>query len=446
MLRRNLLIMSLVTIGLFGLAACGTPASSAAQNAQPAATAIPATSTPLPAASPTTSAAAPTAPGTALVPGSANLSSAELNAIRNVIQQANQEQVQAVIKKDPTVMQDTATTSYYQQSVQTLNDLLNSGVSAIQLVSLNWGPITLQGATSAQATTSETWSTSFSDGSKMQETDTNVYTLVLQNGAWKVQDDQHPNSGAAQAPSSNPGGSTSPVPVAPAPASSGQSPSRNWSGYAATGGKFTAVSGTWTVPNVSAGTTGMDATWVGIGGVNSTDLIQAGTQAIVQSGQVVYSAWWETLPQVSQEVPLTINAGDKVSVSIAQQSSGTWEIVIRDATNNQAWQQSVTYQSSLSSTEWIEEAPSAGRRTTLPLDAFGSVTFTAGTTVENGQTRTIAQAGGQPITMDSGAGQALAQASALATNGEAFTITRTNVTAPVFSSGGRNFSGGRNAP
>jgi Peptidase A4 family len=441
MLKRNSILMTIVVIALFGLAACSTPVVRAAQNPQPAATAVPAASVPLLAASPTTPAP------TASAPGTASPSSAQVKAIQSVIQKANQEQVQAVATQNPTVMQDTATTGYYQQSVQTLNDLLNSGVTAIQLVSLKWGPIVLQVANTAKATTSETWSTTLSDGSTMKETDTNVYILVLQNGAWKVQDDQHPNTGPARRPSTNPGGSPAPVaPAAPPPAGSAQAPSRNWSGYAATGGTFTTVSGAWTVPNVSASTTGMDATWVGIGGVTSHDLIQAGTQAMVQGGQVVYSAWWETLPQMSQEVPLNINAGDKVSVSITRQSAGMWQILIRDATNSQSWQKSVAYRSSLSSADWIEEAPSAGRRTLLPLDAFGAVTFTAGTTVENGQTRTIAQAGGQPITMASGAGRALAQTSALAENGDAFTVTRTSAAAPALSQGGRGFSGTANLP
>jgi hypothetical protein len=265
----------------------------------------------------------------------------------------------------------------------------------------------------------------------MQETDTNVYTLVLENGAWKVQDDGHPNLKNQGSSSTSPNGATSPHrPVPPADAASSQAPSRNWSGYAATDGTFTSVSGTWSVPNVSAGTTGMDATWVGIGGVNSNDLIQAGTQALVQSGQVVYAAWWETLPQTVQPVPLTINAGDQISVSIAQQKRGTWQISINDATNGQSWSKSVTYRSSLSSAEWIEEAGATGRFTILPLDSFGSVTFTSGTTIENGQTRTIAQAGAQPIAMSNEAGQALAQASKLDASGTGFSVTRTSVAAP----------------
>ena len=45
--------------------------------------------------------------------------------------------------------------------------------------------------TTATATSYETWVTTFSDSTTMQSTDTNVYTLVQQNGSWVVQDDQH---------------------------------------------------------------------------------------------------------------------------------------------------------------------------------------------------------------------------------------------------------------
>ena len=90
---------------------------------------------------------------------------------------------------------------------------------------------------------------------------------------------------------------------APRPAiTPSQDTSHNWSGYAATEGKYTSVSGTWTVPQVSSnGAPGVGASWVGIGGVNSRDLIQAGTQETDGgSGRVQYSAWVETLPQVSR--------------------------------------------------------------------------------------------------------------------------------------------------
>src|SRR5579862_7331722 len=63
--------------------------------------------------------------------------------------------------------------------------------------------------------------------------------------------------------------------------------SRNWAGYAAGGGSFTGVTATWTIPQSSG--SGVDATWVGIGGLQTRDLIQAGTQGTVtRSGSVTH--------------------------------------------------------------------------------------------------------------------------------------------------------------
>jgi hypothetical protein len=205
----------------------------------------------------------------------------------------------------------------------------------------------------------------------------------------------------------------------------GQSTSRNWAGYVATGGSFTSVSGTWTVPNVSASNgVSSDATWVGIGGVTSQDLIQAGTQDVVQNGQISRQAWIETLPSPSQPVSITINAGDSMTVSVAQQGSGTWQLKLNDNTNGQSFQTSVAYQSSLSSADWIEEAPLDGRQL-LTLDNFGSVAVSGASTVDNGQSDTIAAANGQAITMVGPNNQPLATPSGLGSDGASFTITRT---------------------
>ena len=411
-------------------------------------------------------AAAPTV--TPLVPpASAAPPSSTVDAIKSVIQRANEEEAQAFASKDPSVMADTATTPYYQQMVQSYNDMASSGITAVKLTNLTWGAVTLQSANTAQANTSESWLTTFADGSTMQETDPNVYTLVLQGGKWKVQDDQHPNTRTMQPQPGTPGisgtpgvaqtpggpNASAPSAVASAvPPGTSVEQSSNWAGYTATGGTFTSVSGTWIVPKVSAGsgnTVAADATWVGIGGATTTDLIQAGTQASVQGNQVVYSAWWETLPQAAQTVPLDIAAGDSVSVQITQQSDGTWQIVIRDSTSGQSFQKQLTYNSSLSSAEWIEESPTVGRRTLLPLDDFGTVSFTNATTVENGKQRTIAQVSGQPVSMSGStaqgrrgrfgqpgtqsgqAGQPLAQPSSIGADGSSFSVTRTNVPAPV---------------
>ncbi len=205
----------------------------------------------------------------------------------------------------------------------------------------------------------------------------------------------------------------------------GLNQSNNWAGYIATGGTFTSVSGSWIVPQVNATGTSSDATWVGVGGVTSNHLIQTGTRAVVNNnGQVSYQAWYEMLPANSRKIPLTINPGDSITASIAQQSANQWTISLRDTTTAQNYQTNVTYASSLSSAEWIEEMPVLGR-SFIPLDNFGSIQFSALSTVKDGNALTPAQANAHSIVMVNHSGQALAQPSALGSDGASFTVTRT---------------------
>ena len=116
-------------------------------------------------------------------------------AIKDVIQRTDQAQVEAVSNGDPNVMRATATDDFYQRQVQTNQDLANFGVSQIELLNMEWGPITVDGDT-ATATVYETWRTTFDDGTTDQSRDRNVYTLVRENGAWKVKADDHPDAQA----------------------------------------------------------------------------------------------------------------------------------------------------------------------------------------------------------------------------------------------------------
>jgi len=206
--------------------------------------------------------------------------------------------------------------------------------------------------------------------------------------------------------------------------------SRNWSGYSTTNGTFTAVSGTWTIPQVSGnGHTAADATWVGIGGIKSQDLIQAGTQNIVSAnGQITVSAFYELLPDASTQIPIIVNTGDAVTVAITKQSGNQWEITFKDNSNGQTYSTTVSYISSLSSAEWIEEAPSDGLHE-LPLDNFGTMQFTGGQTIQNGTTVNLAQADAQAITMVNNFGQTLASPSAIGNDGASFSVTRSNAAA-----------------
>jgi hypothetical protein len=346
-------------------------------------------------------------------------SSAE-QAIQDVIQLGNIAQMQALASRDPALLGDGSLGAYAQLLVQTNQGLIDSGVVSIELVNLEWGPITISGS-SATATTFETWRTSYSDGPTEFARDRNVYSLVQHaDGTWKIAGDQHPDARSR---------TPAPPPESPAPPPDlepGGGTSRNWSGYAARGGTFTSVSAMWTVPTLALeGPFGADAAWVGIGGIRGRDLIQAGTQQSASgTGSVTYQAWIEMLPEASQTVPLTVLPGESVTVSVDQQSGDTWLIAFTNLTSGQTLQRTLQYSSSLSSAEWIEEAPSTRRRV-LPISQFGSLTFSSASAVRDGQSLTIADLGAQAISLVDNVGRALAIPTPLNPDGASFTVSRT---------------------
>jgi len=203
--------------------------------------------------------------------------------------------------------------------------------------------------------------------------------------------------------------------------------SLNWSGYADTGGTFTGVSGTWTIPNVSTSTDayGVDATWVGIGGVLKKDLIQAGTQTITApDGTVEYQVWYEMLPAISKTVALAVKPGDSVTTTITKGTGNNWTIAIIDNTTKKSFTKSVAYASSLTSAEWVEEMPLTNIPSVM-LDNFGTIKFTSGWVIENGTKNTLYTTGAQNIVMKNIFGQNVATTSPV-TSDNSFTITRTD--------------------
>ena len=376
---------------------------------------------------------------------------APASTIQQVIQTADAEQAQALASNNPSLMSNTATAAYYRQLVQINQQMAAQGVTAIQLTNLTWGPLSVNGTT-ATATAYETWVTTSSAGTTTESTDTNIYTLVQQNGTWLIESDQHPTTTPTPQPAGAAPAQPQPTPL-PVSGASATTTSHNWSGYATTSGNFTAVTGTWTVPQPSSSTTtaGVGATWVSIGGVNSKDLIQAGTQDVTSGGQHQFQTWIELLPQASQQVPLAVAPGDSITVSITESApaSGMWSIVMKNNTTGQNYQTNVQYQSSQSSAEWIEEAPAnvSGNSTTIaPLDYFGTVAFSGATTADNGQTVDLAQSGAQAITMVNSANQALAVPSAIASDGSSFTVTRTSAPASTTPFGRRGGQRGGGTP
>jgi len=151
--------------------------------------------------------------------------------------------------------------------------------------------------------------------------------------------------------------------------------SSNWAGYALAGGPYRSVSGQWTVPSVTpTGRSSYSAQWVGMDGVSSASLIQAGTQANFVNGTSRYSAWWEILPAPAVAIStLTVRAGDVISVSIARVSAGRWRIALTDRRSG-SFSTIRDYAGPGTSAEWIVEAPFIGWR--IPqLAAHAPVVF-----------------------------------------------------------------------
>jgi hypothetical protein len=215
------------------------------------------------------------------------------------------------------------------------------------------------------------------------------------------------------------------------PLHGGTTDSLNWSGYAVTpsGGGITAVSSAFTVPAAGLVPPGFAATWTGIGGYNTSDLIQAGTaEQSAPNNPLVgpqYYAWYELLP--ASETPLTgcsgdanctVTPGDNITVNISQVSGNTWSISMTDA-GHWSWSKDVTYASSQSSGEWILEAPTLVVAQT-PLANVGTVHFgPTSTYTAGGVTHTIAQGNPTEIFLSPGVVNE-ATPSALASDGQSF--------------------------
>ncbi len=172
----------------------------------------------------------------------------------------------------------------------------------------------------------------------------------------------------------------------------------------ATNASFTGISGAWTVPTPTSTSTtadSSDAAWIGIGGITTSDLIQAGTYDTVSpAGVVTINAFYELLPAAATAiVTMTVSPGDQLTASITQTTAGNWTITLTDLTTAQTYTKAVAYTSSLSSAEWIEEVPTYSGGKLATLDNFGTIQFTGGSTIMNGTSTTLAGTNPSSATM-----------------------------------------------
>src|SRR5919198_5042488 len=173
--------------------------------------------------------------------------------------------------------------------------------------------------------------------------------------------------------------------AAPAVADPGKqlfnSTSSNWSGYSATGAKFTSVSASWTQPYAICGVGQTAASfWVGIDGDGSETVEQIGAYSNCTSANVPqYYAWFEMYPNPAYKTSYPLYPGDAMSAFVSVDRVGRFTLSITDATRH--WTASTTQRSTTAqriSAEVIAEAPSNSSGI-VPLTNFGSVSFTNAT-------------------------------------------------------------------
>jgi hypothetical protein len=207
--------------------------------------------------------------------------------------------------------------------------------------------------------------------------------------------------------------------------------SSNWSGYVATGGTFSAVTGSWTVPAVTCSSSpSYSADWIGIDGESSTTVEQAGSESDCLGGSASYDAWYELYGDNAfhggNEVELSksaypVNPGDSMTASVSV-IGDAWTLTISNSTESWSSITRVTWSTpAQSSAEWIAERPTTG---SLPsLANFGTVAFTGAGATDASASGSISDFTFAPIEMLASPTDVLASPSQLDQTGADFTDT-----------------------
>ena len=193
----------------------------------------------------------------------------------------------------------------------------------------------------------------------------------------------------------------------------------NWSGYAVpaqANQPITAVNGSWIVPLIRNAPPGFSSSWIGIGGYRSNDLIQTGTAS---SGRLEGNyAWYEILPANETRITsgcrgdnnCTVRQGDRIASTVEFVGGKSWLIALTNwgtstAAPQWTWSTTVSYASSMSSAEWVFEAPTIGLSAlpvglqTLPAYAPHAKFLAGGSYRVNGVTRPLGGSGASRMIM-----------------------------------------------
>jgi hypothetical protein len=203
-------------------------------------------------------------------------------------------------------------------------------------------------------------------------------------------------------------------------------PTANWAGYVVGTKNVTAVHAAWIVPAVASPPgTGYSSTWVGIGGNNTEDLIQAGTEQDVENGVPMYYAWVEALPDDTLDIAprrLSAHPGDLFSVTITNTGGDEWSVTMENRTTKQSLTLTTTYTSCKCSAEWIEELTAVDGVPDVTLANFGTVTFTEATATIGGAVKSVGASGAGALALKQH-GKVTAQPQPISADGSSFAVT-----------------------
>ncbi|MGO8687141.1 MAG: G1 family glutamic endopeptidase [Candidatus Dormibacteria bacterium] len=153
-------------------------------------------------------------------------------------------------------------------------------------------------------------------------------------------------------------------------------------GYVVGGGPFTYITSTFNVPTITASTaqTTDIAIWDGFQNSAGSQILQAGVAAgsyDLVGGAYYWYAWYydSTNGNPVEGIPVAVNAGDTVSVTLYQVSGQTWAIEFTNDTTGRSSTTDQTWTQTSSTAEWDVESPPTSPTASDLTSYSGAVSF-----------------------------------------------------------------------
>lgn len=132
----------------------------------------------------------------------------------------------------------------------------------------------------------------------------------------------------------------------------------NWAGYAASGQKFTSITGSWTEPQATCtATRELYAPWVGLDGYGDQTVEQTGVATSCSTGTPVNSGWYEMYPAAPHYYSNPVSTGDTITAAVTYQGGTAYSLTLKDVTKGWSHTVSKSLSASNASAEAVVEAP-----------------------------------------------------------------------------------------